>query len=84
MRDREADWWNILHYLWTRGEEPRSEQGTVSVFVFREESEELNSDMREPRVKLLLHHEKMLPPSGPDVQRDIFFSWECFRNIKVI
>lgn len=46
--------------------------------MLRDESKE---HQRELRVKLLLHHEKVLLPSGPDVQGTS--SWGCFVNIKL-
>lgn len=58
-------------------DEPRSEQRTAAVFVFRDEREELRHERTHSKaaaeLKLLLHQEKVLPPSGLDVQGDIFF-----------
>lgn len=56
------------------GPEPRSEHETGRSFLYVQTSERI-------RVKLLLHHEKAPPPSGPDVQGTS--SWECFGNIRL-
>lgn len=58
---------------------PNVISSAAAVFVLRDESEE---HQRELWVKLLLHHEKVLLPSGLDVQGPS--SWECSVNIKLV
>lgn len=57
-------------------DEPRSEQGTAAVFTLRDEREELRRERTQSKavaeLKLLLHQEKVLPPSGLGVRGDIF------------
>lgn len=58
-------------------DEPRSEQRTAAVFTLRDEREELRHERTQSKAaterKLLLHQEKVRPPSGLGVQGDIFF-----------
>lgn len=69
-------------------DEPGSEQRTAAVSMFRDEREELRHEGTQSKaateLKLLLHQEKVLPPSGLDVQGDIFFLGVFRINIKVI